>query len=65
MAKSFLDRSGITYEDYNVAEDKAARDEMIDRAGQMAVPVITINGDVLVGYDEVALREKLGLQSQA
>ncbi|RLC94073.1 MAG: hypothetical protein DRI39_03990 [Chloroflexi bacterium] len=39
MAKSFLDRSGITYEDHDVAEDKAARDEMIDRAGQMTVPV--------------------------
>lgn len=61
MTKRFLDRNGIPYNDLNVAEDKAARDDMIDKTGQMSVPVIQIDGDVVVGYDELQLKAKLGL----
>ena len=44
-----------------MAEDKEARDEMIKTSGQMGVPVIVINGDVVVGFNEAKLKEKLGL----
>ncbi|MEE8372365.1 MAG: glutaredoxin family protein [Dehalococcoidia bacterium] len=62
MAKSFLDSNGIPYQDLNVAEDRAAREEMVKKSGQMSVPVIDVDGEMLVGYDEIVLREKLGLQ---
>lgn len=52
----------ISYQDINVAEDRAARDEMVRATGVMAVPVIEVDGEFLIGFDEAALREKLGLQ---
>ncbi|NQT47525.1 MAG: NrdH-redoxin, partial [Chloroflexi bacterium] len=42
-------------------EDKAARDEMIERSGQMSVPVIDIDGELVIGFDEAQLKAKLGL----
>ena len=59
--KSFLDDNGIAYEDLNVASDKAAREEMVHKTGQMGVPVIEVDGDFVVGYEEGWLKEKLGL----
>jgi len=61
MAKSFLDANGIPYQDFNVAEDKAAREEMVSKSGQMAVPAIDIGGEFVIGFDEALLKEKLGL----
>ena len=61
MAKSFLDANKIPYQDLNVAADKAAREEMISKSGAMAVPVIEIDGETLVGFDEAWLKEKLEL----
>jgi glutaredoxin 3 len=61
MAKKFLEDNGIKYQDLNVAEDKAARDEMINKSGQMGVPVIDIDGELILGFDQAQLKEKLGL----
>ncbi len=60
-AKKFLDDSAVKYQEFNVAEDKAARDEMRNKCNSMTVPTICIDGEILVGFDEAALREKLGL----
>lgn len=61
MTKSFLDVNNIPYQDLNVAEDKAAREEMIAKSGQMSVPVIDIDGELVIGFDEPQLKQKLGL----
>jgi len=61
MTKRFLDTNGIEYQDFNVAEDSAAREEMIRKSGQMAVPLIDIDGELMIGFDEAKLKEKLGL----
>ncbi len=61
MAKRFLDANNIPYQDLNVAADKAAREEMISKSGAMAVPVIEIDGETLVGFDEAWLKQKLEL----
>ena len=61
MAKKFLDDNHIAYQDCNVGEDKSARDEMIAKSGQMGVPVIDIDGEIMVGYDQAQLKHKLGL----
>jgi glutaredoxin-like YruB-family protein len=63
-AKQFLDSNGVKYLDLNVAEDKAAREEMINKTHQMAVPTILIDADFVIGYNEKALKEKLGLAAQ-
>jgi glutaredoxin 3 len=57
----FLEQHSIAYQDIDVATDSAAREEMVRKTGQMAVPVIEIDGDIILGYDEAKLKEKLGL----
>ena len=59
--KKLLEDNGIAYQDFDVGADKAAREEMVHKTGQMGVPVIEIDGDTVVGFDEGWLKEKLGL----
>ena len=54
--KQFLDDNKISYQNFDVASDKAARDDMITKSGQMGVPVIDIDGEITVGFDEPWLR---------
>ncbi len=58
-AKEFLKQHNIKYQDVNVALDAKARSEMIEKSGQMGVPVIVIGKKIIVGYNEEALREAL------
>jgi len=60
-AKKFLEDNGIEYQDFNIAEDKAAREEMITKCDSLAVPTICIDSEVIVGFNEAVLKEKLGL----
>ena len=62
MAKSFFKANGFEYKDYNVATDLEKRKEMIDKTGQMGVPVIDIGGTIVVGFDEGKLRTTLGIK---
>ena len=57
----FLEEHNIAYQELDVGADREARDEMVRKSGQMAVPVIEIDDDILVGFDEGKLKEKLGL----
>ena len=59
--KMWLDEKGIKYQDLNVAEDKAARDEMINITHQLGVPIIIIDGEVIIGFKENELKAKLGI----
>lgn len=59
--KQFLDERNIPYEEYNVAEDAARAEEMIQKSGQMGVPVIEVDGEIVVGFDRPRLEELLGL----
>ena len=45
----------------NVAEDQEKAQYIIEKTGQMGVPVIEIDGEFIIGFNEAALREKLGL----
>jgi len=62
MAKSFFKDNGFEYKDFNVATDLDKRKEMIDKTGQMGVPVIDINGKIVVGFDEQTIRAALGVK---
>jgi glutaredoxin len=55
MARSFLEEKGLSYDDLDVAADEAARDEMVKKSGQMGVPVIDIDGEVIIGFDKERL----------
>jgi glutaredoxin-like YruB-family protein len=59
--KQFLDENKIPYQNFDVASDKDARDEMISKTSQLGVPVVDIDGDISVGFDEKWLRQKLNL----
>ena len=55
MAKEYLSSKGISYQAFDVSTDRTALDEMVKISGQMGVPVITINGEVIVGFDKSRL----------
>ena len=55
MAKSFFKANSVNYTEYNVASDMERRKEMINKTGQMGVPVIDIGGEIVVGFDEPKL----------
>jgi glutaredoxin len=51
MAKKYFSDQGVNYREYNVQRDPSKAEEMVKRTGQMGVPVIVINGRVMVGFD--------------
>jgi glutaredoxin 3 len=61
MAKDFFDEKGIKYADYNVLTDLEKRQEMLDKTGQMSVPIIDIDGEIILGFDQARISELLGI----
>ncbi len=62
LVKDFLTENNVTFTDYNVAEDADKRQEMLDKTGQMGVPVVDIEGEIMVGFNEEKLREVLNIK---
>ena len=60
MAKDYFKKKGITCQDINVAADKEAAHEMIHLSGQMGVPVIMVDNNVIIGFNQVELDRLLG-----
>lgn len=61
MAKRYLKEKGIEYIDYNVAADHEKAKEMYMKSGQLGVPVLDINGTIIVGFNKAAIDRALGL----
>lgn len=61
MAKEFFKKNSVQYEEKDVAVDLKAREYMLQRSGQMGVPVIEVNGKIIIGFDAAHLREALGI----
>ena len=61
--KGFLKEREIEFEDIDVTEDKAALDEMIEKSGQTSVPVIEIDGQIVVGFERDKISKLLGLEN--
>ncbi len=61
MAKEYFVKNGVKYEEFNVAADLKAREEMFNKSRQMGVPVIDVDGKIIVGFDQEALEEALKL----
>ena len=62
-AKDFLDKNSIKYENKNVSEDEEALKEMMDKSHQMGVPVLDIDGEIIIGFDEKKMRELLKISA--
>ena len=60
-AKEFLNEHGVQFTNIDVSEDPAKAEEMIRKSGQMGVPVIDIDGKIIVGFDKPALKAALGI----
>ncbi len=61
MTKDFLKANGIAYSEIDVSSDEKAAEEMIEKSGQMGVPVIDVDGQIIVGFNKPALKKALGL----
>jgi glutaredoxin len=62
MAKEFLKEKKIPFEDVNVQEDQKAAKEMIEKSGQVGVPVIEIDGQMVIGFNVNKIKELLKLE---
>ncbi len=61
-AKEFFKENKVPYTEVNVENDPKAAEEMIEKSGQMGVPVIDIGGKIIVGFDLEAIKKALGLK---
>ena len=60
--KEYLKEKGIEFEDINVALDAQAREEMIQKSGQMGVPVADIDGEIIIGFDKEKISKLLNIK---
>ncbi len=58
-AKEFLRQNNFAFEDLNVTESEEARTEMINKSGQMAVPVLDIDGEIIVSFEVGKIKKAL------
>jgi len=61
MLKQYLGEKGFKYEDIDVAADQKAREDMVEKSGQMGVPVSDIDGEIVVGFNKEKVNELLGI----
>ena len=58
-AKAYLTEKGVEFDDVDVSTDHDAQHEMVEKSGQMGVPVLDVNGKVIVGFDQGAIDKAL------
>jgi len=61
MAKEFLKKNNIQFENIDVGINRQTSQEMMDKSGQMGVPVLDIDGEIIVGFDKDAISKALGI----
>jgi glutaredoxin-like YruB-family protein len=59
--KGFLEEHNIKFKDIDVSQDMEAQKEMIDRSGQYGVPVLDIDGEIIVGFNQERIKQLLKL----
>ncbi|MEM3556219.1 MAG: glutaredoxin domain-containing protein [Candidatus Micrarchaeia archaeon] len=62
MVKAFLKQNNIPFQEVDVSKDRKAAMEMFEKSGQMGVPVVDINGKIIVGFDREAIKKELGIK---
>lgn len=58
-AKDYLTEKGVSFEDVNVATDQARQQEMVEKSGQLGVPVLDIDGTIIVGFNPAQIDQAL------
>lgn len=61
MAEDFLKQNNVEFKHVDVSADQSALKEMMQKSGQTGVPVIDIDGKIIVGFNEPAIRQALGI----
>lgn len=61
VVKNYLKEKNISFNDFNVAEDQEKAEEMVQKSGQMGVPVIEIDNNIIVGFDKPEIDRLLNL----
>ena len=61
IVEKFLERNGIKFEEVDISKDKKREEEMKKKSGQSSVPVVDVDGKIIVGYDLKRLKEALKL----
>lgn len=61
LVKQYLSSKGQSYEDIDVSQNKTALEDMVKLSGQMGVPTVVINGQVVVGFDKERIDSLLGV----
>ena len=61
--KEFLQEHKIKFKEINVSENEKAAEEMVEKSGQYGVPVIDVNGKIIVGYDVESLKKALKIKN--
>jgi len=62
MAKDFFAKNSVQYKEFNVATDLKAREEMVKKSGQLGVPVIDVDGEIFIGFDQTGLTKALKIK---
>ncbi|HHV29951.1 glutaredoxin family protein [Acetivibrio mesophilus] len=58
--KEYLNQNDVQYREVNVASDRNAAMEMIQKSGQRGVPVVEIDGNIVVGFDQAKIDSLIG-----
>lgn len=61
MAKDYFKEHNIAYQEFDVYADEQARDAMIKKSGQMGVPVIEIDNDIIIGFNQPKIASLLSI----
>ncbi len=61
MAKEYFKSNNVSYEEIDVASNAEKRKEMVDKSGQLGVPVIDINGEIVIGFNKTKLARLLDI----
>mgnify|MGYP001565000150 FL=1 len=59
MAKDYFEKLGVEYQDFDVSIDEKAREELVAKSHQMGVPVIDIDGTIIVGFNRPEIDKAL------
>ncbi len=59
--KDYLNSKNVVFEHIDVSEDREKADEMVRKSGQQGVPVLDIDGEIIVGFDQAKIDKLLGL----
>lgn len=62
MAKEYFKANNVEYTELNVATDEEARNAMLEKSGQMGVPVIDVDNNIVIGFDQELLAELLKIK---